>query len=84
MPNEIILYGLKQTGSRSGITYYRNFRDYTWVEKVNEKCLLTEEWLVKEIQHQLTGHSEIITFSLKEKKLTKRAEKKENANGNGR
>lgn len=76
MTGEIILYGLKQTSSRSGITYYRNFRDYTWVERVNENCLLTEEWLVKEIRNQLTGYSEIITFSLKEKKLTKRAKER--------
>ena len=69
MPNEIILYGLKQTSSRSGITYYRNFREYTWTERVDTNCLLTEKWLVKEIQHQLTGDSEIVTFSLKEKKV---------------
>lgn len=68
MPDGIILYGLKQTSSRSGITYYRNFRDYSWVKRINENCLLTEEWLVKEIQKQLNGHSEIITFSLKERK----------------
>lgn len=75
MPDEIIFYGLKQVSSRSGITYYRNFRDCSWVERINENCLLIEEWLVKEIQKQLNGHSEIITFSLKEKKVV---------NGNGR
>lgn len=67
MPNEIILYGLKQTSSSSGITYYRNFRDYTWTERINENCLLSEKWLVEEIQDHLNGYSEIVTFFLKEK-----------------
>jgi len=67
MPDEIIFYGLKQTSSRSGTTYYRNFRDYTWTERVNENCLLSEKWLVEEIQDQLNGYSEIVTFSLKKK-----------------
>lgn len=66
MADEIILYGIKQT--KSGITYYRNFRDYTWTEKISEKCLLTEKWLVEEIRDHLNGYSEIVTFSLKEKK----------------
>lgn len=68
MPDGIILYGLKQVSSKSGITYYRNFRDHTWTEKVNENCLLSEKWLIEEIQNQLTGYSEIVTFSLKERK----------------
>ncbi len=67
MLDEIILYGIKQTSSNSGKTYYRNFRDYTWADEINEKCLLAEKWLVEEIQDHLTGHSEIVTFSLKEK-----------------
>ena len=38
MLDEIILYGIKQTSSKSGKTYYRNFRDYSWVDEMNEKC----------------------------------------------
>ena len=67
MPDEIILYGIKQTSSTSGKTYYRNFRDYTWTDEINEKCLLAEKWLVEEIRDNLNGYSEIVTFSLKEK-----------------
>lgn len=67
MPDEIILYGIKQTSSISGKTYYRNFRDYNWIDEINEKCLLAEKWLVEEIRDHLNGYSEIITFSLKEK-----------------
>lgn len=67
MPNEIILYGIKQISLTSGKTYYRNFRDYTWTDEINEKCLLAEKWLVEEIRDNLNGYSEIITFSLKEK-----------------
>lgn len=67
MPDEIVLYGIKQTSSKSGKTYYRNFRDYTWTDEINEKCLLAEKWLVEEIRDNLNGYSEIITFSLKEK-----------------
>lgn len=68
MPDEIILYGIKQTSSKSGKTYYRNFRDYNWTDEINEKCLLAEKWLVEEIRDHLNGYSEIVTFSLKEKK----------------
>ena len=68
MLDEIILYGIKQTSSKSGKTYYRNFRDYSWVDEINEKCSLTEKWLVEEIKDHLNGYSEIVTFSLKEKK----------------
>lgn len=67
MPNEIVLYGIKQTSSKSGKTYYRNFRDYIWMDEINEKCLLAEKWLVEEIRDNLNGYSEIVTFSLKEK-----------------
>ena len=67
MPDEIVLYGIKQTSSKSGKTYYRNFRDYTWTDEINEKCLLAEKWLVEEICDSLNGYSEIVTFSLKEK-----------------
>jgi len=67
MPDEIVLYGIKQTSSKSGKTYYRNFRDYTWTDEINEKCLLAEKWLVEEIRDNLNGYSEIVTFSLKEK-----------------
>lgn len=67
MPNEIIFYTLKQTSSNSGITYYRNFKDNTWSEQLDEKCLLTDKWLVVQIQRRLNGQSEIVTLSLKEK-----------------
>ena len=67
MPDEIVLYGIKQTSSKSGKIYYRNFRDYTWTDEINEKCLLAEKWLVEEIRDNLNGYSEIVTFSLKEK-----------------
>ncbi len=66
MLDEIILYGLKQISSTSGITYYRNFRDYTWIDKVDERCLLTKQSLVEEIQGQFTDYTEIVMFFLKE------------------
>lgn len=64
---KIILYGLKQKSKSSNKTYYRDFRNFNWVENINENCLLSEKWLVEEIgEENWKGNYELVTLELDE------------------